>query len=360
MKSQIEEATTAFESSEALRLELDACRERLAASEELLGAYKKAETLLQGEQRLTEKIACGDTLQEILEEACKLVERALPGSFAIIFLLDGNRLRRGAGPSLPKYIAEVDGFEIDPNAGTCSAAAARKERVITSDITKDPNWACYLDVAAKHGLGSGWAAPILSPTDAVLGTFALYWPDPRSPSHQHLQIIDQVVRLLAFAIQRKEDAEARQASEKLARSQAEALTLTLDALARETDSSRAMEHVLRTVTAQFDAHSCSVWLRDQASGLMVFEFAFEDGVFKTKDEAKLAAVSPSLAVEAIPTWAEMFRIQRPVVLEDIRIKPDFSLARASISTRRHYYACRSDGHCRQRRRFNRDSVYAEA
>ena len=323
MKSQIEEATTAFESSETLRLELDACRERLAAAEELLGAYKKAETLLQGEQRLTEKIACGDTLQEILEEACKLVERALPGSFAIIFLLDGNRLRRGAGPSLPKYVAEVDGFEIDPNVGTCSAAAARKERVITSDITKDPNWACYLDVAAKHGLGSGWATPILSPTDAVLGTFALYWPDPRSPSHQHLQIIDQVVRLLAFAIQRKEDAEARQASEKLARSQAEALTLTLDALARETDPSRAMEHVLRTVTAQFDAHSCSVWLRDQASGLMVFEFAFEDGVFKTKDEAKLAAVSPSLAVEAIPTWAEMFRIQRPVVLEDIRIKPDF-------------------------------------
>ena len=84
-----------------------------------------------------------------------------------------------------------------------------------------------------------------------------------------------------------------------------------------------MEHVLRTVTAQFDAHSCSVWLRDPVSRLMVFEFAFEDGVFKTKNEAKLAAVSPSLAVETIPTWAEMFRIKRPVVLEDIRINPEF-------------------------------------
>jgi signal transduction histidine kinase len=81
--------------------------------------------------------------------------------------------------------------------------------------------------------------------------------------------------------------------------------------------------VLRTITAQFDAHSCSVWLRDPVSRLMVFEFAFEDGVFKTKDEAKLAAVSPSLAVETIPTWAEMFRIKRPVVLEDIRINPEF-------------------------------------
>ena len=87
--------------------------------------------------------------------------------------------------------------------------------------------------------------------------------------------------------------------------------MTLDELVKETDPSRAIEHVLRTVTALFDAHSCSVWLRDQVSGLMVFEFAWEDGLFKTKDEAKLAAVSPSLAVGAIPTWAEMFRIKNP-------------------------------------------------
>ena len=323
MKSQFEEAASACDSSEMLRLELDASRQRLAEMEELVGSYKQAEALLQGEQRLTEKIARGDTLREILEEACRLTERALPGSLAIAMLLDGNRLRRGAAPSLPRYIAEVDGFEIDPKAGTCSAAAARKERVITADISKDPNWANYLDLAARHGLRSGWATPILSTNDTVLGTFALYWPAARSPDSHHLQVIDQVVRLLAFAIQRKGDAEALHSSEKLARGQAEALTLTLDALAKESEPSRAMEHVLRTVTAQFKAHSCSVWLRDQASGLMVFEFAFEDGVFKTKREARLAAVSPSLAVEAIPVWAEMFRIKKPIVLEDIRIWPDF-------------------------------------
>ena len=80
---------------------------------------------------------------------------------------------------------------------------------------------------------------------------------------------------------------------------------------------------LRTVTAQLNSHSCSVWLRDPISGLMVFEFALEDGMFKTKSEATLAAISPSLAVEAIPTWAEMFRTKRPIVLEDIRIRPHF-------------------------------------
>src|SRR6476660_5747651 len=86
-------------------------------------------------------------------------------------LLDGNRLRRGAAPSFPKYMAEVDGFEIDPAVGTCSAAAARKEQVITADITKDAQWRGYLELAGRHGLRAGWATPVLSSANQVLGTF---------------------------------------------------------------------------------------------------------------------------------------------------------------------------------------------
>jgi signal transduction histidine kinase len=125
------------------------------------------------------------------------------------------------------------------------------------------------------------------------------------------------------AIERQRAAEAISASERLARGQTEALTKVLDALARETDADRIVEHVLRTVTAQLGGHSSSVWLRDLNTGLMVFEFALEDGKFKTKDEAALAAVSPSLPVEAVPPWPEVFRTAKPAVLEDIRKGPDF-------------------------------------
>ena len=191
---------------ESLRLELkqsprelDACRQRLAQMDDLLEVHKKSAALLQGEKNLTEMIARGDALEAILEGSCKLVEEALPSALAIILLLDGKRLRRGAAPSFPKYIAEIDGFEIDPDLGTCSAAAARKEQVITEDITKDAHWAGYLDLAARHGLRAGWATPILSSANEVLGTFGLYWPEPRAPTPQHLQIINQVVRLVAFA-----------------------------------------------------------------------------------------------------------------------------------------------------------------
>jgi hypothetical protein len=273
MKTQFRGGEDAVLNGESLRLELeqsrrelDACRKRLAEMDALFQVHKKSEALLYGEKKVTEMIARGDALEAILEGSCRLVEQALPGSLAIILLLDGKRLRRGAAPSFPKYIAEIDGFEIDPDLGTCSAAAARKEQVITTDITKDPHWANYLDLAAKHGLRAGWATPILSSDNQVLGTFGLYWPEPRAPTPRQLQIINQVARLVAFAIERKRSQDAMSESEHLARGQLQALTRTLDALAQESNPDRLLEHVLRVIIEQSAAHSVSVWGRDHDAG----------------------------------------------------------------------------------------------
>ena len=299
----------------SLRLEL----------KQALDAHEKSEALLQGEKKITELIAQGNPLDEIFDRCCRLVEEVFVGSLGIIMLMDSNgkRLCRGAAPSFPAYMAEVDGFEIDPKVGTCSAAAARREPVITTDILTDPHWAICRDLAARHGLRAGWATPILSSAGRVLGTFALYWRESCSPTPQHLKIINQLAQLVAFAIERAQAAKTLLASEKLARGQAEALTLTLDALARETDPSRVMEHVLRIVTAQLDAHSCSVWLLDQVTDLMNFEFALEDGQFKSKTESLIAAVSPSSSVNEIYPWPEISRTGKPFILEDIRHGRDF-------------------------------------
>ncbi len=116
----------------------------------------------------------------------------------------------------------------------------------------------------------------------------------------------------------KQTASALRAAEKFARGQADALAQSLESLARESSSDRIVEHVLRTITAQLDAHSSSVWLRDEGTGLMNFEFALEGGKFRTKTDSTLAAVSPSLRIEDIWPWPEVFRTGKPSVLEDIR------------------------------------------
>jgi signal transduction histidine kinase len=298
--------------------ELDLCRQRLAAVDDQLETYKRAEALLQGEKNITEMIARGDGLEAILEGSCRLVEQAVPGSLAIILLLDGKRLRRGAAPSFPKYIAEIDGFEINPDLGTCSAAAARKQQVITPDITRDPHWANHLDLAARHGLRAGWATPILSSDNQVLGTFGLYWPEPRAPTPQQLQIINQVARLITFAIERKRSRDAIGESEHLAQGQLQALTRTLDALAQESDPERLLEHVLRVIIEQSAAHSVSVWGRDHDAGWVDLIAVFQNDRFETAKQVVDYPVTrlPSLA-ERSPVWSEILRTGQHAILEDL-------------------------------------------
>lgn len=113
------------------------------------------------------------------------------------------------------------------------------------------------------------------------------------------------------------------ASERCARAQAEALSRTLDALARESSADRIIEHVLRTITAQLNAHSSSVWLKDESTDLMNFEFALEDGQFRTKTDPALAPISPSRPVQDVWPWPEVFRTGKPYVLDDIRVGADF-------------------------------------
>jgi formate hydrogenlyase transcriptional activator len=64
-----------------------------------------------------------------------------------------------------------------------------------------------------HGLKACWSTTILASNDLVLGTFAIYWREPRSPAEQDQKIIEQITHLAAVAIERKRNEAALQQSE---------------------------------------------------------------------------------------------------------------------------------------------------
>ena len=200
--------------------------------------------MLEREKKLLEMVASGRPLTETFHELCRAVEEISGDCLATIMTLDadGRHLRSNAAPSFPaEFIAAIDGIEIGPAVGSCGTAAHRKEQVIVCDIASDPLWADYRDFALGHGLRAGWSTPIIDGDGNVLGTFGIYWREPRSPTAQHFQIIKQITRLASVAIERKRAADALRASEKLARGQAEALTRALDALSRESNPDRIVE-----------------------------------------------------------------------------------------------------------------------
>ncbi|HWO91244.1 MAG TPA: ATP-binding protein, partial [Methylomirabilota bacterium] len=98
--------------------------------------------------------------------------------------------------------------------GSCGTAAYRAEPVIVSDIATDPLWSDYRDLALAHGLRACWSTPILSSEGRVLGTFAIYYREPRTPTPQDQDLIEQITHLASIAIEREE------AEEKLRRSEA--------------------------------------------------------------------------------------------------------------------------------------------
>jgi signal transduction histidine kinase len=404
-----------------------------------------AEAVLAGEKRVLELIAGGNALALILDALCRVAEEISRGSLCSILLLDakGERLWQGAAPSLPKSYSEAfNGREISACWDPCGAAAFHKEQVIARDIRTDPLWERYRDLVLSHGLEACWSTPILSSEGRVLGTFAILYRKPCSPTPKDQKLIERFTHLASIAIERSRGEEAlrrseaylaeaqrlshtgsfgwnvssgeliwsaetfnilgydreltpklelvlqrvhpedlilvqrmieaasreatnldfehrllmpnrsvkhlhviahaventegeiefvgavmdvteRKQAEALVGGQTEALTRTLDALAKESAPDRLVEHVLRTITDQLRAHSSSIWLRNENSGLVSFEFAFEEGRLLTSSDAPLAKISPTLRIEDVWPWPEIFRTGKPSVLEDIREGPSF-------------------------------------
>jgi signal transduction histidine kinase len=328
VNTPLNEAGEAAGTTEPLRLELERCQRELELCRLRMGELEQAEALFAGEKRILEMIANGNPLPFLLDALCRLVEELASGSLCSILLLDpnGNRLWHGAAPSLPaSYIQAIDGSVIGPKTGPCGRAAYLKETVIVSDVANDPLSGEFRDLALAHGLRACWSTPILSSEGRVLGTFAIYARKPCSPLQQHKRITEQITHLAAVAIERKKSEEALRASELVARGQVNALTRALDALATESDPDRLVGHILRTITEQFGAHSSSVWRRDEPSGMIGFEFAFEDGRVVTKADSKFAGMDLRLPMEDFWPWPEVFRTGKSSVIDDIRTVPPFPL-----------------------------------
>ena len=167
-------------------------------------ALQWSKALLVGEQRVLAMIAQGEALPHILEAVYRVVEAQARDILASCLVLDahGTHLRHAAAPRLPQsYIDAIDGVAIGPTGGSCITAAYRAAPVVVADIAVDPLWAAYRHLPLAHGLRACWSAPILSSEGQVLGTFALYYREPRRPHPQDLEVLEQIAAVAAVAIQ---------------------------------------------------------------------------------------------------------------------------------------------------------------
>ena len=87
------------------------------------------------------------------------------------------------------------------------------EAVIVGDLRTHPYWAPYLAVTERAGLRACWSLPFKGDAGEVLGTFGIYYDEPRMPEREELDLIGEFARICSLAVERsRADARLRQAA----------------------------------------------------------------------------------------------------------------------------------------------------
>ncbi|GGY33553.1 hypothetical protein GCM10008098_28610 [Rhodanobacter panaciterrae] len=165
---------------------------------------KRTEQMAAGQHEILVGIAAHRPLAESLERIARLHEVLNPGALCSLLLLDddGRHVLHGAAPSLPEtYNQSIHGLEVGEACGSCGTAAWRGERVVVADIASHPYWENYKAPALAHGLRACWSTPVPGSHGQVLGTFAVYYREPREPRLEELQSIDRMLPITGIAIE---------------------------------------------------------------------------------------------------------------------------------------------------------------
>src|SRR5882672_5932281 len=170
--------------------------------------------------RIRGMIAAGEPLAQILSTLVLLIEAQAPEMICSILLLsaDGNHVRHAVAPSLPEnYVNVIDGSPIGPKHGSCGTAMYRGKPVIVSDISTDPLWDEYRNFAWAIGVAACWSTPIMSSKGKVLGSFAMYYRELRTPDGEERRLTDVATKIAALAIEHSARRERSASGETTAR-----------------------------------------------------------------------------------------------------------------------------------------------
>jgi formate hydrogenlyase transcriptional activator len=182
---------------------------------------------------LQKLIFAGSPLSEVLANIAQLVESQAEGMSCTIWLPDedGKELHCAAAPSLPGFIAHVGTMAVGSKGGSCGTAVYRKEPVYVTDILTDPIWENYRDRLSPYGIRSVWSRPLFTSEGKALGTFSINYREPRSPSANDLQLIENASHITGIAIERH---------------------MNEQALKRERDRLRLLLEITSSVTSRLD------------------------------------------------------------------------------------------------------------
>lgn len=182
---------------------------------------KQHEQMQAARNAMLEKIATNQPLHDILLDAIQRLEQIFPAMRASVLQVDQETgcLGQGIAPSLPDfYNAAVNGLRPGAGIGSCGTAAFTGETVIVEDIQTHEFWREFRELAQQAGLGACTSVPFKSEAGKVLGTFAVYFSTPQTPTAVELELIVDFARMAGIAVDKEHNKLKRAKAEALLRS----------------------------------------------------------------------------------------------------------------------------------------------
>ncbi|MEM9005255.1 MAG: PAS domain S-box protein [Cyanobacteria bacterium P01_F01_bin.86] len=180
---------------------------------------KRAESLLEDQYQILEKIAKAEPLQDIFQSFLTAMEKYLPETACSIILCQDGHLCHPFAPSLPKAYTEAVSASVVPieeGIGSCGTAAYRRAMVISEDIDTDPLWPNFKHLVVPYGIKSCWSMPVFGRDQSVLAVFGIYSKEKRIPQSSDIEFVGKLTNLAGIAIEREQSTQAlRQLNQEL-------------------------------------------------------------------------------------------------------------------------------------------------
>jgi formate hydrogenlyase transcriptional activator len=265
---------------------------------------------------LQKLIFAGSPLPEVLTNIAQLVESQADGLSCTIWLPDedGKELHCAAAPSLPGFSARVGTMAVGPKGGSCGTAVYRKEPVYVTDILTDPIWENYRGRLLPYGIRSVWSRPLFTSEGKALGTFSINYREPRSPSANDLQLIENASHIAGIAIE-------RHMNEQALRRERDRLRLLLEISSSVTSRLDLRQMVDALSTNLFRIMQCDVsalLLPDSESGALRVTFLHNRDTRGPFREGSLVPMNGSISGQVLRT-AKSIRIDS---FEQVREDPE--------------------------------------
>ncbi len=246
---------------------------RKEAEHELAKSRESEDGFRAGQGRVLEMIARGATLSDVLASLVTLIEAQSEGMICSVLQLseDGKHIRHGAAPRLPEiYVQAVNGAPIGPKNGSCGTAMYRGQPVIVTDMLTDPLWEDYRELAKLSGLRACWSTPIFTGHGKVLGSFAMYYRQPQTPTGSEARLTEVATHIAGIAI------EHERAQNELQHTRSE-----LAHVARVTTMGELAASIAHEVNQPLgaivgNADICRSWLQEKEVDLKLVAEALED------------------------------------------------------------------------------------